>query len=250
MSKGGGDGRSAGGAAGRFATTRWSVVLAARDGEEMPAREALATLCADYWYPLYAFARRRGAPPEEAQDLTQAFFTHLLEKDAIRHVDPGRGRFRSFLLASFKNFRSDQRERERAKKRGGGQTLVPIDRQAAEGRYALEPSHELTPERIYEKRWALTLIERTLDRLRERHARAGKEHQFEVLRIFLAGEKRPVPYARVARRLGMSELAVKVAVHRLRKRFRDLLREEIAQTVARDEEIEAELRALQAALED
>jgi len=245
-----GDERSAGGAGGRFATTRWSVVLAARDGEEAPAREALATLCGLYWYPLYAFARRRGASPEEAQDLTQSFFAHLLEKEAIRHVDRERGRFRSFLLASFKNFQSDQREKEHAKKRGGGQVPLPIDGELAEGRYALEPSHELTPERIYEKRWALTLIERVLDRLRERHARAGKEHQFEMLRIFLAGEKRPVPYAEVARRLEMSELAVKVAVHRLRKRFRDLLREEIAQTVARDEEIEAELRALQSALED
>jgi RNA polymerase sigma-70 factor (ECF subfamily) len=242
--------RSAGGAGGRFATTRWSVVLAARDGEEVPAREALATLCGLYWYPLYAFARRRGAPPEEAQDLTQAFFTHLLEKEAIRHVDPGRGRFRSFLLASFKNFQADEREKARAKKRGGGQVALPIDGEAAEGRYALEPSHGLTPERIYEKRWALTLIERVLERLRERHARAGKEHQFERLRVFLAGERRPVPYAEVARRLEMSELAVKVAVHRLRKRFRELLREEIAQTVAGQEEVEAELRALQSALKD
>jgi len=238
-----------GGGGGRFATTHWSLVLAARDGKDERSQEALATLCGDYWQPLYAFARRRGSSPEEAQDLTQSFFAHLLEKDSIGRVDPARGRFRSFLLASFKHFLSDQRQRDHAQKRGGGRPPIPISVETAEGGYTLEPSHDLTPERIYERRWALTLMERALTRLEQRHARSGKTDQFEKLKVFLSGESRPVPYAEVARQLGISEVAVKVTVHRLRKRFRDALRDEIVQTVASEEQVEAELRALHAALE-
>jgi RNA polymerase sigma-70 factor (ECF subfamily) len=233
----------------RFMTTRWSVVLAAGGGDQPAAREALSTLCGQYWQPLYAFIRSRGSSPEEAEDLTQAFLVHLLEKEALRQVDPGKGRFRSFLLASLKNFMSDQRSKERAKKRGGGVAPIPLDAEEAEGRYRLEPAHDITPERIFERQWALAVIEQAMIRLRERYARTGKERHFDVMKIFLSGEKRPVPHAEIAKKLGITELAVKVAVHRLRKRFRDSLREEIAQTVSDSGDIDAELRALQTALE-
>jgi RNA polymerase sigma-70 factor (ECF subfamily) len=241
------DTRAKGG--GRFATTRWSVVLAAGGVDPPRAREAMSALCGQYWFPIYAFARSRGLPPERAEDLTQGFFAHLLEKEALQRVDPERGRFRSFLLASFKNFLSDERTRDAAQKRGGGLTPVSLDAGAAEHRYALEPAHERTPERLFERQWALTLIERALSRLRDRYTRTGRQDQFDELRVFLSGEKRPVPYSEVARRLGLTELAVKVAVHRLRKRFRDALRDEIAQTVTSDREIDAELRSLYSALD-
>jgi RNA polymerase sigma-70 factor (ECF subfamily) len=241
--------RSPGRAGRRFETTRWSVVLAARGSDEPRSRDAMATLCQLYWYPLYAFVRSRGSSREQAEDLTQAFFAHLLETDALRQVDPSKGRFRSFLLASVRNFAADERAKERAQKRGGGVTPLSLDVEAAESRYALEPAHRLTPERVFERQWALTVIEQALARLCRRYERSGKQGHFEALKTFLSGEKRPVPYAEVARRLGLSELAVKVAVHRLRKRFRDALREEIAQTVASEQEIDAELRSLYAALE-
>jgi RNA polymerase sigma-70 factor (ECF subfamily) len=224
-------------------------VLTAGRSEQPRAREALATLCGMYWYPLYAFIRRRGSPPAEAEDSTQAFFVHLFEKEALRHVDPGKGRFRSFLLASLRNFLSDERAKTTAKKRGGGAVPISLDAEMAENRYALEPAHDVTPERLFERQWALTVIEQALARLRERYAGRGKGELFDVLKVFLSGEKRPVPYDEVARRLDLTELAVKVAVHRLRKRFRDALREEIAQTVVGVESIEDELRSLYAALE-
>jgi len=232
-------------------TTRWSVVLAAGGTSQPAAREALSTLCGLYWHPLYAFIRRRGSSPEEAEDMTQAFLVHVIEKESLRHVDPGKGKFRSFLLTSLKNFLSDQRSKETALKRGGGVAPVSLDAEEAEGRYSLDPGHDLTPERIFERQWALTVIEQAMTRLRERYARSGKENHFDEMKIFLSGEKRPVPYAyaEIAERLGLTGLAVKVAVHRLRKRFRDALREEIVQTVASSEEIDAELQALYAALE-
>ena len=230
-------------------TTRWSVVLAAGRTSQPAAREAMATLCGLYWHPLYAFIRRRGSSPEEAEDMTQAFLAHVIEKESLRHVDPGKGKFRSFLLTALKNFLSDQRSKEAALKRGGGVAPVSLDAEEAEGRYRLDPADDLTPERIFERQWALTVIEQAMNRLRERYARSGKTNQFDEMKIFLSGEKRPVPYADVAERLGITPLAVKVAVHRLRKRFRDALREEIAQTVASSEEIDAELQALYAALE-
>jgi len=233
----------------RFATTRWSIVLAARETDQPLAHEAMSTLCELYWFPLYAFVRSRGSAPEEAEDLTQGFFAHLLERDALRHVDPSKGRFRSFLLASFRNFLADERVRNQAKKRGGGVAPLSLDAEAAEDRYGFEPTDDLTPERIFERQWALTVIDQALTRLRERYVRSGKANHFEALRVFLSGEKRPVPHAEVARQLGLSELAVKVAIHRLRKRFRDALREEIAQTVSNHQEIDAEFRALYAALD-
>jgi RNA polymerase sigma-70 factor (ECF subfamily) len=209
----------------------------------------MASLCGIYWYPLYAFVRSRGLPPEEAEDRTQAFFAHLLEKDSLRHVDPARGKFRSFLLASFRNFLSDDRSKERALKRGGGVAPLSLDAEEAENRFRLEPVDNLTPERIFDRQWALTVIERALAALEERYARAGKRDHFDALKVFLSGEKRPVPQADVARSLGVSELAVKVAVHRLRKRFRDALRDEIAQTVTSRKDVDGELRFLYDALE-
>jgi RNA polymerase sigma-70 factor (ECF subfamily) len=232
----------------RFRTTRWTVVLAASGSDQPQARDAMATLCRVYWYPLYAFVRSRGSPPEEAEDLTQGFFAHLLEKDALRQVDPSKGRFRSFLLASFRNFLTDEWTKQRAEKRGGGIAPLSLDADAAEDRFALEPAHGLTPERIFERQWALTVIEQALARLQERYVRSGKRDHFEALKVFLS-ERRPVPQVDVARRLGLSELAVKVAIHRLRKRFHDALREEIAQTVATEQDVDRELRSLQAALD-
>jgi RNA polymerase sigma factor (sigma-70 family) len=181
--------------------------------------------------------------------MTQAFLAHVIEKESLRHVDPGKGKFRSFLLTSLKNFLSDQHSKEAALKRGGGVAPISLDAENAEGSYSLDPGHDLTPERIFERQWALTVIEQAMGRLRERYARSGKENHFEEMKIFLSGETRPVPYAEIAERLGLTELAVKVAVHRLRKRFRDALREEIAHTVASSEQIDAELQALYAALE-
>lgn len=233
----------------RFETTRWSVVLAARGSDPERAKAAMSTLCGQYWFPLYAFLRSRRHSPEEAEDLTQGFFAHLLEKESLRHVDPGRGRFRGFLLASCKNYVADQRTRGQAKKRGGGEVPLSLDREDAEGRLRYEPIDDLTPERIFERQWALAVIERALANLRERYESAGKAEHFDVMKVFLSGEKRPMPHSEVAERLGLSELAVKVAVHRLRKRFRDSLHDEIAQTVSGESEVDDELRALYAALE-
>jgi RNA polymerase sigma factor (sigma-70 family) len=228
-----------------FATTRWSVVLAAgADTSSARVHEALATLCETYWYPLYAFLRSRGYKPEDAQDLTQAFFARLLEKDTLRHADPARGRFRSFLLASLKNFAANERDREIAMKRGGGVPIVSLEIETAEGRFQMEPPSDDTPERVFDRRWALTLLDRVMSRLKAETSRSGKPSQFDRLKTYLTGDQPQPSYAQTAFELGMSEGAVKVAVHRLRRRFRDLVREEIAQTVSSPDEIEDELRHL------
>lgn len=232
----------------KFSTTRWSLILAASQGTTSESREALSLLCALYWYPLYAFTRRQGRGPEDACDLVQGFFTGLLEKNHLAAVDRQRGRFRSWLLASLKHHLANEWDREQALKRGGGHTPLSIDVEAAEGRYGLEPSHDLTPERLYERRWALTLLEHVLSRLEEECTRLGKRPLFEQLRGTLAGDVNQVPYPQVAEALGMSPGAVKVAAHRLRGRYRELLRAEIAQTVERTEDIDDEIRLLLAAL--
>jgi RNA polymerase sigma-70 factor (ECF subfamily) len=228
----------------RFATTRWSVVAAAGHADSPEARDALATLCRVYWYPLYAYARRHLARPDDAQDLTQEFFARLLEKDYLQAADPGRGKFRSFLLTAFKRFLAKERDRAGAQKRGGGRSPLPLDFQAGERQYQLEPADHATPELLYERRWALTLLEQTLARLRQETVHAGKERQFDALKAALTGDDATEPYARIADGLGLSEQAVKVAVHRLRRRYGELLREEIAQTVGTPEEVEDELRDL------
>jgi RNA polymerase sigma factor (sigma-70 family) len=228
----------------RFASTRWSLVAAAGQGASPEAQEALAVLCRVYWYPLYAYARRRLGNVEDAQDATQAFFAQLLEKDYVQAADPERGRFRSFLLTAFKRFLAKERERDRAQKRGGGRHIVPLDFQMGEHRYHLEPADHATPETIFERRWALTLLEQALARLRQEFETADKQKIFDGLKATLTGDGVAEPYAEIAGRLEMSEPAVKVAVHRLRRRYQELLREEIAQTVVTASEIDEELRDL------
>lgn len=227
-----------------FVTTHWSVVLNAGRSDSTHARAALEKLCKTYWHPIYAFVRRQGHSPHDAQDLTQEFFARLLEKNSLGDVDPCRGRFRSFLLASLKHFLANEWDRARAQKRGGGQVLIPIDAKSAESSRGFDPADNLTAEKIFERRWALTLLELVLQRLGEEYVGDGKEQLFERLKPTLTEASRTVPYSEIAARLGVSEGAVKVAVHRLRQRYRELVREEIAQTVAAPAEIEAEIRYL------
>jgi RNA polymerase sigma factor (sigma-70 family) len=228
----------------RFRTTHWSVVLAAGRRSSPGARDALANLCQVYWYPLYAYIRRKEHSPADAQDLTQDFFTWLLEKNLAGKADRTRGRFRSFLLTSLDHFLAKEWRRAGARKRGGGHVVLSLDLAAGESRYTLEPAHELTPELIYQRRWALTLLEETLAKLRDDFTRRGKLEQFEHLKPHLGGDDSTVPYSQIAAALGKTEGAVKVAVHRLRQRCRELLRAEIAQTVSSPEEVDEELRDL------
>lgn len=228
----------------RFATTHWSQVLAARDGSDTRAREALARLCETYWYPLFIFIRSRGYDADSARDLIQGFFAILLEKDYLASVDPAEGKFRSFLLAAVKHFLSHERDRERALKRGGGTLTLSLDMRDAEGRYRLEPVDECTPEQIFQRRWALTVLGRALQNLRQASAEAGKEVMHESLKPYLMGEEPRRPYRKVAAELGMTEVALRSAVHRLRKRFAVELRSEIAETVAAEDDIDEEVRYL------
>jgi RNA polymerase sigma-70 factor (ECF subfamily) len=228
----------------RFASTRWSLVAAAGLGTSPEAQEALATLCQVYWYPLYAYARRRLTNAEDAQDLTQEFFVQLLEKDYLQAADPKRGKFRAFLLTAFKHFLAKEHDRANTQKRGGGRHFLPLDFQAGETRYHLEPPDHATPESLYERRWALTLLEQALTLLRQEYASAGKQQLFESLKSTLTGDSSIEPYSLIGQNLGMSEPAIKVAVHRLRQRYKELLRGEIAQTVVSNDEIDDELRDL------
>lgn len=232
----------------RFQTTHWSLVLAAQDRTSPAARQALGELCESYWYPLYAFIRRSGHNSEEARDLTQEFFARLLEKDYLADVDRERGKFRSFLLAACKHFLANERDRALAQKRGGGKTVLSFDADAAENRYSSEPQHTLTPERLFERRWVLVLLQTVLNRLREEQVNAGKGEHFERLKGFLGGDRGPARYAESATALNTTQGALKVAVHRLRGRYRELLREEIARTVNDPSEVETEIRSLFAAL--
>ena len=229
-------------------TTHWSLVLAAAGTEDSHGREALARLCQVYWYPLYAFVRRQGHDPHDAQDLTQEFFMRLLEKDYLGDVDRSKGKFRSFLLVALKHFLSKEWDRARTLKRGGGHRLVSLDTLSAEDRYRREPEDNATPERLFERRWALTLLDQVLTRLSEEYETTGKRALFEQLQGCLMGDSDLLPYAELAARLGMTEGAVKVVVHRLRKRYRGVLRDEIAQTVADSAEIDDEIRQLLSAL--
>jgi len=229
-----------------FTTTRWSLVVAAGQHPSPEAQQALETLCRTYWYPLCAFVRRLGHQPNDAQDLTQAFFTRLLEKDYLQAADPNRGKFRSFLLASFKHFLSKERDRARTQKRGGGRPVLPLDFEVGEKRYHLEPAHDWTAEKIYERRWAFTLLDQVLARLREEFEQTGKATVFNALKGFLTGED--LPHRQVAADLDMTEGAVKVAVHRLRCRYRELVLAEIGQTVSERGDVDEELRHLFAAI--
>jgi len=227
-----------------FATTHWSVVLAAGQQDAPQAREALETLCRSYWYPLYAFVRRQGCRAEDAQDLTQGFFAHLLRKDFLSGVGPAKGKFRSFLLACLKHFLADEWAKARTAKRGGAGAGLVLDLEQAEKRYQLEARGEANAERLYERRWALDLLDHVLDRLRQEVVASGREAVFNELQGCLLGERPTETYAQLGARLGLSETAVKVTVHRLRQRYRELLREEIAHTVTRPEETDEEMRYL------
>jgi len=227
-----------------FATTLWTVVRAAAGTDESKAAAALEQLCRRYWYPLYAFARRRGHDAEAAQDLTQGFFGHLLEKNLFSRANRGAGKFRSYLLTSFKNFIGQERLRAQAQKRGGGQELLSIDAEDAEGRYRLEPLEKEDPESLFDRRWAISLFERVLERLEQELRESGKGAQFERLQDFLTGDGAKVAYADLAGELGVSEGALRVTVHRLRNRYRELIREELAQTVSTAEELQDELSYL------
>jgi RNA polymerase sigma-70 factor (ECF subfamily) len=232
----------------RFVTTHWSLVLAARHGDSKSARAALEKLCNTYWYPLYAFVRRSGQSPHDAEDSVQGFFAVCLEKNYLDAADKEKGRFRSFLLIALKRFLAKEHDKSQARKRGGGEKPIALEGLTAEQRYALEPAEQLSADKLFERRWALTLLEKVLSRLREEQAAAGKLEAFGQLKEFLLAGGRGTPYAELAARLGMSEGAVKVAVHRLRQRYRELLEEEIANTVASQEEVEEERRYLLAVL--
>ncbi len=227
-----------------FATTRWSIVIAAGHRSDAAAEAALAGLCEVYWVPLYEFARRRGYSAADAGDVTQGFFTQLLEKNYLQSADPERGRFRAFLLTAFKRFLSKEHDHNHALKRGGGLSLVSLDLERAESQCRIEPIDDRTPESLFERRWAITLLDRVLHLLDEEYSRKGKQQFFTMCRGSLTGLGIEEQYASIAAACGMTEPAVKVAVHRMRARYRELLLAEIAQTVSSESEIEDELRAL------
>jgi RNA polymerase sigma factor (sigma-70 family) len=232
----------------KFPTTQWSRVLRAGDPSDREGRDALEQLCRDYWYPLYAFARRRGLDREAAGDLVQGFLADLLERGDLTKADPSRGRFRSFLQTACSHFLSHAREHDRALKRGGGRAPVSIDMRSAEGRYINEPAHDLTAERLFERRWATVLLEHVLARLESEVHRSGKFALLVRLRPILEGDKLVESYKEIGDALQMSEGAVKVAAHRLRERYRQILREEVARTVADPAGVDAELADLLKAL--
>lgn len=231
-------------AARAFRTTHWSLVLAARHAPTQASRRALEELCRTYWYPAYAFVRRRVPNPEDAQDLTQGFFARVLETGALLQAEAERGRFRTFLLTLLTRYMGDAADRAAALKRGGGAELIALDAADAEARYALEPVEGATPERLFERQWADALLRRVLARLQAEFDGAGRTGRFDVLKGFLVGGPREESYAAAAARLGMSESAVTSGIHRLRQRYGALLREEIRQTVGSDAEVEDEIRHL------
>ncbi len=233
-----------------FANTHWSVVLSAADKQNPGSLQSLESLCRAYWLPLYSFARRQGESAHDAQDLTQEFFARLLEKDYLAAVDKNKGRFRSFLLAAFKHFLSNERDKARAQKRGGGHAPIAIQFDSAETQYGFEPVDTMTADRIFERRWALTLLERTTARLREEYVHDGKAALYEQLKITLTEPRGAIAYAKLAESLAMSEGAVKVAVHRLRQRYRAVLRAEVAETVANSADVEDEVRQVFRALSE
>jgi RNA polymerase sigma-70 factor (ECF subfamily) len=233
---------------GQFTTTHWSVVVAARDAPSAQSALALEQLCRIYWYPLYAFIRRRGFDAHDAQDLTQEFFYRLLDRNYLSAVDYRKGKFRSFLLAALEHFLANEWRRAKAQKRGGHVAFVSINDDTAENRFIQAPSSEAAPEKAYEQAWAMSLLEQSLNRLRAEATSAAKADTFERLKGFLTGDKQPVTYAELARQMNTTEAALKMTVSRMRARYGELLREEIANTVTTPDEVEDELRALFAAL--
>jgi RNA polymerase sigma-70 factor (ECF subfamily) len=231
-----------------FRTTRWSVVTLAGQVQSVEAQAALEQLCRAYWRPLYTFVRRQGYGPVEAQDLTQEFFSTLLERKALQQVRQERGRFRNFLLSSLKNFLANEWDKRRAQKRGGNRIIFSLEEMEAEERYRVEPTDEATPDKMFERRWAQSIFERVMRRLREEYESTGKTDRFEALKPLLTTEGQPATYAQIGRGLGLTENAVRSALSRLRQRSRELFRSEIAHTVAGPEEIDDEIRYLFTAL--
>ena len=228
---------------GAFHTTHWSVVLAAREPHlKTEAREALGTLCSTYWYPIYAFLRRDGCSPHEAEDLTQEFFYNFLERDSLRKVSPEGGKFRSYLLASLKNFLVNQRERANAKRRGGDCTIIPLEVDSAETKYSLEPVDKASPDVLFDRHWAWTLVDHALKRIEADYSRQSKDKLFQALRGFLPGAQQAPSREKAAADCGITLGALDVAIHRLRQRFGAALREGVAETVESVAEVEPEIR--------
>jgi RNA polymerase sigma-70 factor (ECF subfamily) len=232
----------------RFATTHWSVVLAAGDHSSSQHEKALSKLCRSYWLPLYVYLRRRGYTIHQAEDYTQGFFVHLLKKPRLYRASPQRGKFRSFLLVSLKHFVADQQDRAQAQKRGGNCVITSLDFEGAECLYDHEVAHSLSPEKLFERSWALAVLRRTMDRLKCEPVTGSKQALFDRLKVYLAAERGAIPYKSLAADLDMTEPALRVAMHRLRQRYHELMREEIAQTVTTDEQVDEEIRDLFAAL--
>jgi RNA polymerase sigma-70 factor (ECF subfamily) len=237
---------SSGGAV--FVTTRWSVVLTAGQSDTARAQTALEVLCRTYWYPLYAFARRQGRSVHDAQDLTQGFFARLLAHEYLKAASEEKGKFRTFLLVAFKRFMANEWHRQKALKRGGHQACLPLDTEIAESRYQAEPSADLSADRIYDRRWALTLLDGAMARLKDEFISAGKADEFQQLKSCLTADRGTIAYGEIAGSLRTTEGAARVAVHRLRKRFRTVFREAIAQTVDDPDQVEDEMRHLLAAM--
>lgn len=233
-----------------FTTTHWSVVLTAGHKSSPAANAALATLCETYWFPLYAYARRRGHKADESQDLTQEFFARFLEKDYVAAADPERGRFRAFLLTSFKHFLSKERDKAKSQKRGGGRLPLSLDLALGESRYVAEPTDMLTPEQLYDRQWTVALLDRVMRRLEVEMRGSDKAEWFDRLKGFIAGGSDGATYAKTAESLGTTEAAAKMATHRMRRRYRDLLRHEIAETVEHVADVEDEIRSLFATFSD
>jgi RNA polymerase sigma factor (sigma-70 family) len=227
-----------------FATTHWSTVLTAGQPDSPRALEALERLCQTYWYPIYAYVRRQGHSPAAAQDLTQEYFYRLLKRGDLATVQPGRGRFRWFLLAALKHFLANEWHKGQTQKRGGDRIILSFDALSAESRYGLEESRELSPDKLYDRSWALSLLDQARERLREEYASSGKAVRFQFLEQFLPGEQTDVTYTEAAQELGLTESAIKSEVYRLKKRYRALLRTGVAHTVASPEEIDDEIRYL------
>jgi len=227
-----------------FNTTHWSVVVTATHGDDERARAALTRLCQTYWYPLYAYVRRRGHSAHDAQDLTQAFFAHILERQSLVRASPELGKFRTFILTALNRFLVSEWRQAKAQKRGGGRDLLSLDWAAAEERFDLEPASNASPDKLFEKQWALTVLDDVLKRLEHEYQMSGKTELFAELKQTLMGRRETQPYPELAVKLGLSESAIKVNVHRLRKRYRELIHLELADTVEDPQEVEAELRYL------
>lgn len=235
-------------AAAGFHTTHWTIVLKAGGLDGPEKRDAQAKFCEAYWFPLYAYIRRQGSSHHEAEDLTQEFFRQFLERQSLAHAKPASGRFRSFLLACLKNFLTNEWQRGQAQRRGGGRVHVPLEPGDAESRYQLGPADPHTPESVFDRQWALTVLERTMEALRQQHSSSRKRSQFEELQGFLPGGTSGTTREELAQKRGVSVGAIDVAIHRIRREFGKLLREEVARTVSSDAEIDGEIRDLKAIL--